>query len=112
MVKNTWVAVVAAAALSGCIYANYDVPLSFRSETRYDVGNVPPAGDAHGEACAHQLLGIVAWGDGGYDAAYKEALAKSGATELFDVRSDSRLFNILGIFSQSCTNVTGKVAKK
>ncbi len=110
--KRLVLAAAAALGFSGCIFASYNVPLSFRSETRFDVGNVPAAGDAHGEACASQLLGLIAFGDGGYDAAYKSALVASGATELFDVRSDTHLLNVLGIFSQACTVVTGKIARK
>ncbi len=112
MMKKLMLALACGAGLSGCLFANYDVPLSFRTETRYDVGSVPPLGDSKGEACAFQILGLLAFGNGGFDAAYQNALTKSGATELFDVRTDTRLFNVLGIYSESCTNVTGKVAKK
>lgn len=46
-----------------------------------------------GTACNQAMLGLVAWGDGGYAAAVADVKAKSGATELPDVRADTTFFN-------------------
>jgi hypothetical protein len=66
---------------------------------------------ATGEACNQAILGLVAWGDGGYAAAVEDAKRKSGARMLADVRADTRLFNVLFVYSKACTLVTGHVVR-
>lgn len=92
----------------GTIFTSVTLPQSWRSATGQDIGNATVMGEADGEACASSILGLVALGEAGYDAALKQALKqKSGATTMYDVRADSRLFSILGIYSQYCTVVHG-----
>jgi hypothetical protein len=92
---------------SGCLYSNVHTPLSYRSPTPGDVpGPLGPA--VTGEACNHVLLWLVAWGDGGYSAAVDDAKRGSSARMLADVEADTKLFNVLGVYQQSCTRVRGK----
>ena len=92
----------------GFIYTDATVSRSFYSLQRNDN---TPAAEAHGEACISNILGLVATGTGGFDSAYKAALASSGANSLWDVRVDTKITNILGIYGTTCTEVTGKVSK-
>ena len=95
---------------SGCIYANVKTPLSYRSPTPADVGG-QMGGEVEGRACNRAILGLVAWGDGGYSAAVANAKAVSDAQMLADVRADNNLLNILGVYQELCTRVTGRVVK-
>jgi len=96
--------------LGGCLFANVHTPLSYRSPTPSDVPG-PLGPEATGEACNHVVLWLVAWGDGGYAAAVDNAKRSSGARMLVDVEADTRLFNILGLYQESCTRVRGKTSK-
>jgi hypothetical protein len=91
---------------SGCVYTNVNTPLSYRAPTPNEVQGA--LGDnVSGEACNQAILGLVAWGDGGYAAAVDDAKRRSGARMLADVRADTKLFNVLFVYSQACTRVTG-----
>ena len=92
--------------VSGCLYANVNTPLSYRAATPNEVQG-PLNEVAHGEACNQAILGLVAWGDGGYAAAVEDAKQRTGARMLADVRADTRLFNVLFIYAKACTRVTG-----
>jgi hypothetical protein len=54
---------------------------------------------------------LFAWGDAGYAAAVADARGRSGATQLADLRSDTTFFNVLFVYSRSCTRVTGKAVR-
>jgi hypothetical protein len=92
----------------GWIYTDTTLAHQFVSLQKSDPSAAP---DAHGEACDTTILGLVAWGDGGADAAYKKALAASGATSLWDVRVDTRVMSVLGIYGTFCTELTGKISR-
>jgi hypothetical protein len=102
--------ILLATLVSGCIYTNVNTPLSYRAPTPNEVQG-PLNQEVQGEACAKAILGLVAWGDGGYAAAVEDAKHRSGARLLADVRSDTSLFNVLFIYSKACTRVTGFVAR-
>ncbi len=69
-------------------------------------------GPASGEACSTNLLGLVATGDGGIDAAVRDALTRAGgATVLYDVRIDRRTTSYLGLYSTFCSEVNGIAAR-
>jgi hypothetical protein len=57
------------------------------------------------------VLGLVAWGDGGYAAAVADPRSHSGAARLADLKSDATFFNVLGVYDRACTRVTGKAVK-
>jgi hypothetical protein len=98
--------------LGGCIYANIEQPLSYRSPTPIDVAPAPLGADgAEGEACNHVILFLVAFGDGGYRAAMEDAIQKSQARLLADVKADSNFMNVLGVYQRTCTRVRGRVVK-
>lgn len=95
---------------SSCIYADVSAPLAYRSPTPGDVAG--PLGDeVSAEACSHLVLGLVAWGDGGYAAAVGAAKAKSGASLLADVQADRSLFNVLSVYQKVCTQVRGRIVR-
>jgi len=91
----------------GCIYANVNTPLSYRSPTPLDVGG-QLGQEVEGESCNHLVLWLVAWGDAGYAAAIDKAQESSGAQLIADVKADSSLFNILGVYQRNCTRVRGR----
>ena len=95
-------------ALSGCLYANVREPLSYRSPTPADVASV--GDEVHGEACNHVILWLLAFGDGGYDAAVADARASAHAPLLADVKADTELLNVIGVYQRQCTTVAGRVA--
>ncbi len=101
---------IAACAATGCVYANVTAPLAYRAPTGPEA-RAEKANDTEGIACNQAILGLVAWGDGGYSAAVADAKAKSGAIQLADVRSDSTLFNVLGVYIKACTRVTAKAVR-
>ncbi|TMA90176.1 MAG: hypothetical protein E6J63_09240 [Deltaproteobacteria bacterium] len=101
---------VMACAVSGCIYADVKTPLAYRAPTAVEA-KAEGAADVEGTACNQAVLGLVAWGDGGYAAAVADAKAKSGATQLADVRADTTFFNILFLYDKACTRVTAKAVR-
>lgn len=92
--------------LTGCVYTNVNTPLSYRAPTPNEVQGALSE-KTMGEACNQAILGLVAWGDGGYAAAVEDAKRRSGARMLADVQADTRLFNVLFVYSKACTQVTG-----
>ncbi len=93
---------------AGGIVSDITVPASYFSPTTPP----PPGGTvAHGEACITSLFGLITWGAGGYNDAYNRALETSGGSSLFDVRVDSKRFNVLGLYATNCTELEGRVAK-
>ena len=94
---------------SGCLYADVRAPLSYGSATPSDA-NGSLGKEVKGSACNHAVLWLVAWGDGGYDAAVTDARGASGAPFLVDVKSDTSYRNVLfGLYQRQCTNVTARV---
>ena len=102
--------VVISCAISGCIYADVKTPLAYRAPTVVEA-KAAGAADVEGAACNQAVLGLIAWGDGGYAAAVADAKARSGATELADVRADTTFFNILFLYDKACTRVTAKAVR-
>ena len=102
--------VLIACAISGCIYADVKTPLAYRAPTAVEA-KAQGAADVEGTACNQAILGLVAWGDGGYAAAVADAKAKSGATQLADVRADTTFFNVLFLYDKACTRVTAKAVR-
>jgi hypothetical protein len=102
MPKPFWLSLL----VTSCVYTNVNTPLSYRAPTPSEVQG--PLGESvTGEACNQAVLGLVAWGDGGYAAAVEDAKQRSGARLLADVKSDTKLFNVLFVYSKACTRVTG-----
>lgn len=114
---KSFVAALAFALCGGCAAVGAPVGALFTSETiahsyfspTQPVNQMAP--EAHGESCSMSILGLVALGDAGYDGAYKNALNNSGATSLYDIRVDTKVFSILGLYTTFCTELTGRVVK-
>ncbi|MEO8874007.1 MAG: TRL-like family protein, partial [Polyangiaceae bacterium] len=84
---------------SGSIYSGTTVP---HGVDRLEMAGQAKTGDKAGEACATGILGLAAFGDASIDAAKK-------AGQISDVHSvELRTMNILGIYTQGCTEVHGK----
>ena len=98
---------LAALSATSCIYANVSQPLAYRAPTTPEA-RAETATDVEGTACNHAVLGLVAWGDGGYAAAVADARTRSGAAQFADVRADTTFYNLLFLYSRSCTRVTGR----
>lgn len=103
----------AAATFSGCLYANVRVPRAYRSATPAEVGSATADPVVAGQACNQSVLYLVAWGDAGYAAATRAALASAPEGVLYDVRVDQKVTSVLlGLYSKTCTVVSARVAKR
>ena len=102
------------ASISGCI-ANVTGPSAWVSNTRLDVSDLKVGEHViTGKATSWVVLfGLVVWGDSGFEAALQDAKQKAGitVTEVYDVKTDRKLFNIFGLYIRSTTIVTASVAQ-
>jgi len=98
-----------ACALIGCIYTDVRAPLSYGSATPSDAnGNL--GAEVTGSACNTAILWLVAFGDGGYEAAVKDARGRTNAPFLVDVKADTFYQNVLfGIYQRQCTQISARV---
>lgn len=80
--------------LPGCIYANIETPLDT------DL-NQTQLGSRVGESSFQSILGLIAWGDAGTQAAAEDG----GITNI--LHADTRFFNILGVYQKRTTIVYG-----
>jgi TRL-like protein family len=83
----------------GSLYTGTQVP---HGMNRNETSGPAKTGDKHGEACATGILGAAAFGDASLDAAKKAG----GITEVHSVEFHGT--NILGLYTQGCTEVHGK----
>jgi hypothetical protein len=97
-----------AGSLSGCAALGYPVGSIYSSTVtpsginRNEVSGAAKTGDKAGEACATGILGLIATGDAGLDAAKKAG----GVSEVHSVEFSG--FSVLGLYTQGCTVVHGK----
>jgi hypothetical protein len=110
--STSWLLALSASCLlcNACLYADVRAPLSYGSATPGDAnGNL--GREVTGSACNVGILWLVAFGDGGYDAAVRDARAQApGAPFLVDVKADTSYTNVLlGVYQRQCTNVTARV---
>ena len=109
MVRSVFRAAALAGLLTGCLYADVRAPLQYGSATPGDAGGNLGA-EVSGQACNYAILWLVAFGNGGYDAAVRDASARVNAPFLVDVKADTAYQNVLfGIYQRQCTRVTGRV---
>lgn len=102
-----------AAALSGCglLYTDIKVPRGYRTASPSEVKAAPDDPIATGKACNRSVLFLVAWGDGSYAAAVKDALGTRDGI-MYDVRADMKVdAYLVGLYTKVCTVVSGRVAK-
>ena len=106
--------VCCALALSGCglLYTNIRVPYSYNTATPADVHANKEDPITTGHACNRSVLYLVAWGDAGYATATKRALEAFPNATLYDAQMDVKVNSyLLGLYTKTCTIVTGKVAR-
>jgi len=84
---------------SGSLYTGTTVP---HGMDRTETSGAGKSGDKAGESCATGILNLAAFGDASLNAAKKAG----GITEVHSV--EFRSMNILGIYTQGCTEVHGK----
>ncbi len=101
-------------SLAGCLYANTTVPLAWVSNTRLDVNDLTlQESEITGTSTARAILfGLISWGNAGLDAALQDAKEKAGfqVKEVYDVKTDQKVFNILGLYSSRTIIVNAKAA--
>ncbi len=103
-----------AAFLGGCgiLYTGIQEPYSYRSASPIDVKAGPSDPIVSGESCNRSVLFLVSWGDGGYEGAVASALKGDTSDVLYDVKADVKVrAYLLGLYTQTCTVVTGKIGK-
>jgi len=106
--NRSLLAMLASSALVGCLYSDVHAPLSYRSATPGDVGG-QIGGETTGSSCNTAILWLVAWGDGGYEAAVADAKSHTSTPLLADVRADTQYTNVFfGFYQRQCTVVTGR----
>jgi len=107
--------VVLTGCLAGCIYANTIMPLTWISNTRLDVKDLTLENqEIVGQSTARGLLfGLISWGDAGLNAALEDAKRKAPfeVKEVYDVKTDQRVFNVLGLYLSRTIIVTAKAAR-
>jgi hypothetical protein len=96
---------VTACAPIGVLYTSVKNPSQFDPGRTTNMG----ATTISGEACATQILGLIAIGDWSVQAALDKAGA-SGKT-LKNIAIDTRVANFLGVYTQFCTRVTAQVSQ-
>jgi hypothetical protein len=97
MVRPVRLLAAAAAALSlqGCIYLNATYPLDTNM-------NRTPLGTKTGQASAHSVLWLFAWGDAGTQAA-----ARNGGLTVIHNADDKDLVILGGVYARRTTIVYG-----
>jgi hypothetical protein len=116
------IAVILSGLLSGCatvtsvpfglLYSNVRSPRAYRSATPEDVQAVKTDPIVTGQSCSRSLLYLVAWGDHGYARTTQNALKDDPHAILYDVRIDTRFrIVLLGLYSDTCTILTGRLGQ-
>ena len=122
---NAWSVTLVASSVWGCALQPYAListathPGEYpRPATNADVPKdaVLLSTSAAGEACSHNVLGLVGWGDASVAAATRAAVASARSkagdpTMLVDVKIDHRVMTILGVYGDFCTQVAGVAFK-
>ena len=95
----------------GLLYTDVEVPRAYRSASPIDVKANSSDKIVVGESCNHSVLFLVAWGSGGYVGAIRNALANEPTGSiLYDVHVDLKAkAYAFGVYTQTCTVVTGRV---
>lgn len=102
-----------AVLLGGCgiLYTDIKVPRGYRTSSPSEVKSTAEDPTVTGKACNRSALFLVAWGDGSYAAAVKDALGTRDGI-MYDVRADMKVnAYVLGLYTKVCTVVSGRVAK-
>ena len=101
----SWILVAAATTLGGCAStSSTSAGWAFLLTNAVDpvTATAAPGTSKTGEACVHNILGILAVGDASIEKAKKQADIKVVSTV------DRDVFRILGFYGKSCTIVKGE----
>ena len=95
--------VVGIAMLGGCATPGPDVSpgMLFSSVDGPIIATTAEKGGKSGEACAMNILGLIAVGDNSIDAAKKDGGIKTVSS------ADYNMFSVLGFYTKKCTRVKG-----
>src|SRR5690348_11718695 len=100
--------------LAGCglLYTNIRLPYSYNAATPSDVHADKEDPLISGQSCNQSVIYLFAWGNAGYAAAVQKALEPYPKATLYDVKTDVRVDSyVLGLYTRSCTIVTGRASK-
>ena len=104
---------VASLVCGGCgiLYTDVQVPRAYRSASPIDVSSKPTDPLVTGKSCNQSVLFLFAWGSGGYVDAVRNALeGQPPGSVLYDVQIDLKAeVYVIGLYTRTCTIVTGKV---
>ncbi len=105
--------VAATGLLGGCFYTDIQIPRAYRSASPVDVASQSDK-VVTGKGCNQFVLYMVAWGEGGYAAAVRNALSgEPPGSILYDVQADMEATAyMMGFYTKTCTVVTGKVGNR
>jgi hypothetical protein len=93
------------------IYTNMIFPSALQ-ENSLESKDIEILRPANGESQTVNVLGIAATGDGGLNKAVEDALHNvKDADDLINMKVDTRVFSILGLFTTSTTKVKGLAVK-
>ena len=113
LIRTIGMLAVASMSMTGCglLYTDVQVPRAYRSASPVDVKASSLDKVVVGESCNHSVLFLVAWGNGGYVGSIQNALANEPkGSVLYDVHVDLKAkAYVFGIYTQTCTVVTGRV---
>jgi hypothetical protein len=92
------------------VYEDVSAPLDYRADVARGGREV------RGEACQTGIFlpvipASIAWGNGGYRDAVREAQSHAPGASLTDVRADLKTISILTIFRQQCVVVTAAASR-
>lgn len=96
------------ARTTGMVYTDFVMPICLETS---EPAKWEPIGRAKGTSGFHGILGLFAWGDASYAAAYAEALEASGADALIDTQCDINVYHVLGIYVSGRITVSGLAVK-
>jgi hypothetical protein len=92
------------------VYEDVSAPLEYRADA------LRGAREVRGEACQTGIFlplipASIAWGDGGYRDAVRQAQAQAPGAALTDVRADLHVLSVLTIFRKQCVVVTAATSQ-
>jgi hypothetical protein len=109
---------VAIPATQAKLFVKGASPLSYQPAASFEVEGLEKLEPVRAEACQWSLFlgpvgifGAIMLEDASYQAAYQRAMTRSGADVLYDVRVDSKVLSVLGIYTRLCTVLEAGAAR-
>lgn len=95
---------------SGIIFSN-QTHGGFMLRKAETLAGVEVLGEVKGESSCINIIGLVAVGDSGIQAAKENALAGRNADDIINVEVDTNYFTVLGVYSRTTTILRGIAVK-